>query len=107
MIRVRDAEVLFTYGDQFYREFAAVTKKKTGSGTAYYIGCGLEEGITKLLMERMMRQCGISMLPSAEGVEIVNRGNETQRVTMYMNHNSHEVTQGEVTLAPFECKMIE
>lgn len=107
MIRVRDAEVLFTYGDQFYREFAAVTKKKTGSGTAYYIGCGLEESITKLLMERMMRQCGISMLPSAEGVEIVNRGNETQRVTMYMNHNSHEVTQGEVTLAPFECKMIE
>ena len=55
MIQVQDAEVLFHYADAFYLEFAAVTRKQTGRGTLYYVGCGLEEKITKLLMEQVMR----------------------------------------------------
>ena len=54
MIQVQDAEVLFHYADAFYLEFAAVTRKQTGRGTLYYVGCGLEEKITKLLMEQVM-----------------------------------------------------
>lgn len=52
---MQDAEVLFHYADAFYLEFAAVTRKQTGRGTLYYVGCGLEEKITKLLMEQVMR----------------------------------------------------
>ena len=55
MIQVQDAEVLFHYADAFYLEFAAVTRKQTGRGTLYYVGCGLEEKITRLLMEQVMR----------------------------------------------------
>lgn len=106
MIQVKDAEVLFYYGDQFYEEFAAITRKKTEKGTIYYVGCGLEEKITNLLMEHIMKECEIKMTPSEEGVEIVTRGNETQKVVMYINHNTHEVKQGEITLAPFECKIV-
>lgn len=53
-----------------------------------------------------MKECEIKMTPSEEGVEIVTRGNETQKVVMYINHNAHEVKQGEITLAPFECKIV-
>lgn len=107
MIKVQDAEVLFRYADAFYQEFAAVTRKQTGKGTLYYVGCGLEEKITKLLMEQVMRDCKVQMVPSEEGLEIVTRGNEKQKVTMYINHNAKEVTYGDMTLAPFACKILE
>lgn len=107
MIKVQDAEVLFRYADAFYQEFAAVTRKQTGKGTLYYVGCGLEEKITKLLMEQMMRDCHFQMVPSEEGLEIVTRGNEKQKVTMYINHNAKEVTYGDMALAPFACKILE
>ena len=106
MIKVQDAEVLFCYADAFYQEFAAVTRKQTGKGTLYYVGCGLEEKITKLLMEQVMRDCHFQMVPSEEGLEIVTRGNEKQKVTMYINHNAKEVTYGDMTLAPFACKIL-
>lgn len=106
MIKVQDAEVLFRYADAFYQEFAAVTRKQTGRGTLYYVGCGLEEKITKLLMEQVMRDCHFQMVPSEEGLEIVTRGNEKQKVTMYINHNAKEVTYGDMTLAPFACKIL-
>ena len=106
MIQVQDAEVLFRYADAFYQEFAAVTRKQTGKGTMYYVGCGLEEKITKLLMEQVMRDCHFQMVPSEEGLEIVTRGNEKQKVTMYINHNAKEVTYGDMTLAPFACKIL-
>lgn len=106
MIKVQDAEVLFRYADAFYQEFAAVTRKQTGRGTLYYVGCGLEEKITKLLMEQVMRECHFQMVPSEEGLEIVTRGNEKQKVTMYINHNAKEVTYGDMTLAPFACKIL-
>ena len=107
MIKVQDAEVLFRYADAFYQEFAAVTKKQTGKGTLYYVGCGLEEKITKLLMEQVMRDCHFQMVPSEEGLEIVTRGKEKQKVTMYINHNAKEVTYGDMALAPFACKILE
>lgn len=106
MIKVQDAEVLFRYADAFYLEFAAVTRKQTGRGTLYYVGCGLEEKITKLLMEQVMRDCHFQMVPSEEGLEIVTRGNEKQKVTMYINHNAKEVTYGDMALAPFACKIL-
>lgn len=107
MIKVQDAEVLFCYADAFYQEFAAVTRKQTGKGTMYYVGCGLEEKITKLLLEQVMKDCKIQMVPSEEGLEIVTRGNEKQKVTMYINHNAQEVTHGDMRLAPFACKILE
>lgn len=107
MIQVQDAEVLFHYADAFYLEFAAVMRKQTGRGTLYYVSCGLEEKITELLMEQVMRDWHFQMVPSEEGLEIVTRGNEKQKVTMYINHNAKEVTYGDMTLAPFACKILE
>lgn len=107
MIEVKDAEVLFRYGDAFYQDFAAITRKKSGKGCTYYVGCGLEESITAKLMETIMKETDISMLESADGVEIVERGAADSKITMYINHNATKQTAGDVELAPFECKIIK
>lgn len=45
ILEVSDAEVLYRYGDMFYDEFAAVTKKEHNDGAVYYIGCGLDSDV--------------------------------------------------------------
>lgn len=105
MLSVRDAEVLYRYGDPFYREYAAVTRRREGRGTVYYLGCGLEETLTAQLMGRIMADCAIETIPSDDGVEVVLRGGGAQRVQMYINHNAREARAGSVTLAPFACRI--
>ncbi|MDO4460168.1 MAG: beta-galactosidase [Clostridia bacterium] len=107
MIAVKDAEVLFRYDDRFYRDFAAVTRKKNGKGTMYYIGCGLEEQLTELIMEQIMTEQKIDMIPSEQGLEIVTRESENQKITMYINHNAYEVTHEDIKLDAFECRILE
>lgn len=106
MIEVDDAEVLFSYGDVFYQDYAAVTKKKNQKGCVYYIGCGLEENITKRLMEDIMKENNIIMHPSADGIEIVTRQKGEHKITMYMNHNAKKVAVDSIELEPFECSIV-
>lgn len=105
MLAVQDAEVLYRYGDAFYQEYAAVTRKKQGSGTVYYLGCGMDEAATAGLMATIMADNEIETVASDGGVEVVRRGGQEQSVRMYINHNDHEAKAGDVMLKPFECKI--
>lgn len=105
MIEVRDAEILFKYGDEFYRDFAAVTRKKNNRGCIYYIGCGMEYYLTEKIMETVMNENDIRTVPSADGTEVVERGSGNEKIQMLINHNAYETeVLGEI-LAPFECKI--
>lgn len=103
MLEVQDAEVLYRYGDSFYREFASVTRKRSGLGMVYYFGCSLDEDTTSRLMETILAECGIETVPSPEGVEIVTRGGAGQRIRMLMNHNAFETEALGVKLPPYGC----
>jgi beta-galactosidase len=103
MLEVRDAEVLYRYGDRFYTDYAAVTRRKQGSGTVYYLGCGLDEGSTAKVMETILTDNQIQATPSEDGVEIAIRGDAGQKIRMLLNHNDHEVSVCGITLAPFGC----
>lgn len=105
MLAVQDAEVLYRYGDPFYQEYAAVTRRKEGGGAVYYLGCSMEESITAGLMEQIMADNEIETIPSDSGVEVVCRGGGAQAVRMYINHNGHTAAAGNVTLAPFAYKI--
>jgi beta-galactosidase len=107
MIEVIDAEVLYKYGDTFYTEFAAVTRKACGKGMVYYIGCGLEEALSKKIFETIIAANNIATVDTDDGVEAVVRGDDTRKVRMLINHNAHEASAGDVVLAPFECKIVE
>ncbi|MCC8192205.1 MAG: beta-galactosidase [Ruminococcus sp.] len=128
MIKPIDAEVLFRYGDRFpirnfdpsfnvsaagehpafsYKEFAAVTKKKSGKGQAYYIGCGLTEQVLKQIVNSVLEKAKIKPLISPDGVEVVNRRSNKQSITIYINHNNFAARANGINLAPFECKVVE
>lgn len=103
MLEVQDAEVLYCYGDPFYRSFAAVTRRRQGRGTVYYLGCSLDECTTARLMEAVLSECRIETVSSPEGVEIVTRGGAEQRIRMLMNHNAFEAEALGVKLPPYGC----
>lgn len=107
MLEVKDAEILFRYQDMFYEEYAAVTRRRSKEGCVYYIGCGLEQSITKRLMESIMDERGIERHFLADGVELACRGDEKQRIKIYINHNAASVVVDGVEFAPFECKITE
>lgn len=103
MLEVQDAEVLYRYGDSFYREFAAVTRRRHALGMVYYLGCSLDEGTLSGLMDAILADCQIETISSPEGVEIVTRGGEGQRIRMLMNHNAFEAEALGVRLPPYGC----
>lgn len=105
MLIAGDAEVLLRYNDVFYKEFAAVTKKQQKDGYVYYIGCGLEEAVLKQLMRKIAAEQKIPFEHSAEGVEVVYRGSDREKIRIAMNHNPYEIQNAGETLAPFECKI--
>ena len=67
MLEARDAEVLYRYGDTFYTKFAAVTRRKQGAGTVYYLGCALDEGTTAKLMVPYWPTTRLRQLPPRTG----------------------------------------
>ena len=105
MLAVRDAEVLYRYGDPFYRQYAAVTRRRQGGGTVYYLGCALDEATTARLMGTILADCRIETIPSDDGVEAVLRGPEGRRIRMLINHNEHRASACGVTLEPFGCRI--
>ena len=106
MLTVEDAEVLYRYGDEFYMDYAAVTRKAQGKGSVYYIGCSPDENTLARVLGLAIDEAGIEKTVSPDGVEIVQRGNEKQHIRMLINHNSFRTEACGITLAPFECKVI-
>lgn len=105
MLEINDAEVLFRYNDAFYKNYAAVTRKKHHLGYVYYVGCTPDENILEMLMEKIIQEQNIESEISQKGVEIVNRGEGTDRIKIIINHNGYEVKEKDIILAPFECKI--
>ena len=105
LLRVRDAEVLFRYGDPFYNSYAAVTRRRWGEGAVYYIGCALDQKTTALVLKAVLQEQGIKTIASEEGVEIVCRGGAGQRIRMVLNHNDRCVEVDGEALPPFGCRV--
>lgn len=105
MLEVSDAEVLYSYGDQFYESFAAVTRKAQGKGMIYYVGCGLDEKTTKSIMNLIMKEQQIETEESVPGVEVCYRGTGDNKIRMVMNHTAEVLKDGETLLQPYECKI--
>ena len=67
------AQVLYRYGDTFYRDYAAVTCNRYGDGAAYYLGTTPDrETLTQLLEEAMIR-AGITPLVSYTHLDVYKR----------------------------------
>jgi len=106
MLSIRDAEVLFRYGDSPYRDFAAVTRRRTaGGGAVYYLGCSLDGETVSALADVVLSERGVEAVFSPEGVKVVTRGAGADRIRMYLNHNAFPVMTEAGPLAPYGCRI--
>ncbi len=105
LLEVSDAEVLYTYGDTFYDSYAAVTRKHQGNGSIYYLGCGLDEKTTDLLMSTIRNEQNIVGEETADGLEVCYRGTGKNKVRMIMNHTACTLRYGDEEIAPYESRI--
>ncbi len=85
------AEVLATYGGEFYAGTPAVTKNGCGNGFVYYFGTDLDPvGLAKVL-DGAMEEAGVTPVVSGgEGLEITCRRGEGYRLCFVMNFKDEE-----------------
>ena len=92
ILRVRDANVLGTYTDDFYQGSAAVTCKSHGEGRAYYVAARTSAAAMRPLFERMLGDAGIAVRKLPQGVECHVRTGEEGVYEFYLNWTKEAVT---------------
>ncbi|MBQ6947481.1 MAG: beta-galactosidase trimerization domain-containing protein, partial [Clostridia bacterium] len=120
------AEVLATYGEDFYKGFPAVTRNAYGKGEAYYIAFRDEGDFAADFLENLLQNSGIHSAfdgPLPYGVTAHSR---TDGETLYVfvqnySHNTHTLQtnhtwvttdegltiQDTFTLAPYETVILQ
>lgn len=101
MLCVTTAKSLYNYGDEFYKEFSAVTKNSFGQGYVYYLGCSMDQNSLSNLFSKILIEQNITTIQSPDCVEVVLRNNDKTKVII--NHNSKIVEFEGESLNPFEC----
>lgn len=101
------AEVLYQYTDQFFDEYAAVTKNSYGQGTVYYIGGGLDEEPLSHIAADVLQHHEIPTIETDENVEAYRREVDGKHYLFIMNHSAEEQTFQGQTLKPYESKIVE
>jgi beta-galactosidase len=89
-IHPEGADVLATYGSDFYAGEPAITVHPFGEGRAYYLATRMEEDGLRLFLKKLCDDCGIApLLPGAPaGVEAMARVSPDGETLLYvLNHN--------------------
>jgi beta-galactosidase len=85
ILRVADAEVLGTYDSDFYAGTPALTVKKYGNGSAYYLAARMEMSKMSDLFMEMLRNANIPFQKLPSGVECHRRYSDNNTYTFYLN----------------------
>jgi beta-galactosidase len=87
ILHCEGAEVLATYGDDFYAGAPALTEHRVGRGAAYYIASDPEERFLDDFYGRLLGQQGITrLLDAPAGVEVTLRESGRHRLLYVLNH---------------------
>ncbi|MGP4069252.1 beta-galactosidase [Halobacillus sp. B29] len=101
------AEVLYHYQDQFYEDYAAVTKNEVGKGSVYYIGGGLNEAPLDQMAEQILEERHIEYIDSPEDVEVYRREVDGTSYLFVMNHSPYVKSFDGRQLEPYASEIIK
>ncbi|MBR1741573.1 MAG: beta-galactosidase trimerization domain-containing protein, partial [Lachnospiraceae bacterium] len=89
MVRPETAEVWAFYAHKYWKDFAAITHKKYGNGSAAYLGCYLEKDGMKALFRRLLPLAEIA-LPDIEFPVIRKAGKNDagKQIQYFFNYSS-------------------
>ncbi len=96
VLRVKDAEVLGVYTEDYYQGMAALTVKKYGTGKAYYMAARVAPEQMKPLFAKMLAEAGVAVKELPEHVEYHVREGEEGVYAFYLNHGTETVQVEEV-----------
>ena len=85
ILRVTDADVLATYNEDFYAGTPAVTLKKYGKGSAYYVAARITAEDMMPLFEQMLSNVGIETKELPENIEYHKRTGDEGTYEFYLN----------------------
>lgn len=85
VLRVKDAQILGTYTEDYYQGMAAVTCREYGKGKAYYVAARVSHRQMHPLFERMLSDAGIEKRKLPESVEYHVREGVEGRYEYYLN----------------------
>lgn len=88
LITPTTAQVLGTYGTDFYKGMPALLKNTYKKGTAYYIGCRDTGNLIDKLYELLLQQLEIKAYDLPYGVTVTSR----EQYLFVQNYNKHPVT---------------
>lgn len=101
---MEDAQILASYGTDFYEGSAGLTVKEWESsdhagekGRAYYIAARVSPEEMRSLFEVMLSDAGITVKNLPDGVEYHERQGEDWAYEFYLNHGQEEAVIENVT----------
>lgn len=93
LIHSEGAEILATYGDDFYAGTPVVTQNRVGEGNAYYIAADADDHFLDEFYGRLLAAHGIApLLDAPTNVEVTRRENAQHRLLFVLNHNATPAT---------------
>jgi len=89
MLEPTTAEVLGGYTNEWYAQYAAITRNQYGSGHAICIGTALDDAFYEQFVPQIAVEAGISgLLETPRGVSVRSRLVQDQRLLFVMNHTT-------------------
>jgi beta-galactosidase len=110
LIHGRGAEILGSYGGDFYAGSPALTVNNYGQGKAYYIAARTDGDFLDDFYRKIGAEAGLTPLfdDLPEGVSAQVRGGDEKYFVFLMNFtNREQQVSGQPALAPFEARIIE
>ncbi|MGI6672531.1 MAG: beta-galactosidase [Christensenellales bacterium] len=121
LVKLRGAQAIAVYGNDFYKGLPCLTVNQFGKGKAYYIATLPEARYLDRFVDELKLDAPFK---SSVGVEITKRVNENGSFIFCINHNSdsalidfgqHSVSDcvnkervtGQITLAPHDCRVFK
>lgn len=93
LLHAETAEVVATYGSDFYKGMPVVTRNAYGSGQAYYIASEPEKAFLDTFYSGIVQQHGLKAeFDAPQGVEVSVRHTARQTVIFVLNHNASAAT---------------
>ncbi len=90
LLQAETAEVLATYGSDFYAGMPVVTRNVYGDGQAYYLASDPDAAFLDAFYEDIVKKHGIApLLVTPQGVEVTVRHTEQRAIIFILNHNAH------------------
>ena len=122
ILKIKNADILAQYTDDFYRGTPAITVKKHGKGNAYYVAARTKAADLAPIFREMLNNADVETVQLPGGVLHHERCAENEKYGFYLNVSAEEknvdnvtgfdlIDQkqicGSVTLAPYGAAVIK